>query len=333
MVILENDKLTFRFPEIHEKASCTIKFLRTLRVPDDNRDYPLPAGLGHFLLSHVEDFAAKLPPSWPKRGGVFYPMYQSEAMWIDFGGKHYPFAVKIAAGKINAVTGAVWSNELCRQPQDYVVVPRQHYLDGFSVQKGLIRQFVAMPLGREYSAEEQITGNAQFGGLQIIVYPMKLEFAKKYFPEISESLGRLSMTRAKGSITHLEMGLAPGGLVRQQIYEDDYDYGENVWETSIFSRCFVHLLNSEQYRSITGHQPPTEPLSAIDYTKAGLPWFDYYDSDRKPLMGSKFLSGLFSIGAKQVRKGEHVISDTEVISTANIIKLSSDKRSVADGSW
>ena len=33
----------------------------------------------------------------------------------------------------------------------------------------MIRQFVAMPLGAGYTAEEQITGEAEHGGLQIVV--------------------------------------------------------------------------------------------------------------------------------------------------------------------
>lgn len=67
-------------------------------------------------------------------------------MWLKFSSKfHYPFAVKIAAGKVNAVTGETWSNGLIKRPQDYVVVPNQPWLDGFCVQKGLVRQFVATP--------------------------------------------------------------------------------------------------------------------------------------------------------------------------------------------
>ena len=107
-------------------------------------------------------------------------MYQAEALWINFSsesdsqmGVSYPFAVKIAAGKINAVTGDEWSNGLVKDPQDYLVVPDQPWLDGFCVQKGLIRQFVAMPLGQGYTAEEQLSGAAEHGGIQIIVYPMK----------------------------------------------------------------------------------------------------------------------------------------------------------------
>ena len=42
MIELLNNQLTFRFPEVHKKAACSIDFQRTLRIPDDNREYPPP---------------------------------------------------------------------------------------------------------------------------------------------------------------------------------------------------------------------------------------------------------------------------------------------------
>ena len=39
-------KLRARFPKVHPKAELDITFQRTLRIPDDGKDYPLPAGLG-----------------------------------------------------------------------------------------------------------------------------------------------------------------------------------------------------------------------------------------------------------------------------------------------
>ena len=142
-------------------AELTIEFQQTLRIPDDGTTYPLPAGLGAFPLHSVDDFAGTAPASWLKKGGVMMPMYQSEALWIRFSART-PFAVKIAAGKINAVSGEAWTAELQSEPQNYLVVPEQPWLDGFSVGAGLIRQFVAMPLGAGYSVEEQLTGQAEF---------------------------------------------------------------------------------------------------------------------------------------------------------------------------
>jgi hypothetical protein len=145
-------------------ATLEVQFQRTLRIPDDGKIYPLPAGLGCFPLRHIDDFNGTVPPTWLERGGVLMPMYQSEALWIHFA-TSYPFAIKVAAGKINAVTGETWADGLSRPPQNYLVTPGQPWLDGFVVRKGVIRQFVAMPLGTGYSAEEQITGKAETGGL------------------------------------------------------------------------------------------------------------------------------------------------------------------------
>ena len=42
MIELKSEALMFRFTEVHADARCRIDFQRTLRISDDNRDYPLP---------------------------------------------------------------------------------------------------------------------------------------------------------------------------------------------------------------------------------------------------------------------------------------------------
>ena len=124
MIFLDHDSLAFRFPEVHEAANFTIQFQRTLRIPDDGRDYPLPPGLGAFPLRHLDDYAKRLPESWRERGGVVAPMHQSEALWIKFSSQ-YPFAVKVGTGMICAITGDHWVRPLNCDPQDYMVLPKQ----------------------------------------------------------------------------------------------------------------------------------------------------------------------------------------------------------------
>ena len=179
----------FSFPEVHEHAKCEIRFHRTLRIPDDGKDYPLPAGLGEFPMAHVDDFKDTVPDKWTGRGGVMLPMWQSEAMWLQFVHMHvpghghasWPCAIKVAAGKVSAITGKKWKDGL--RKKDYCVAPGQKWLDGFVVEDGKIKQFVAAPLGSGASAEEQITGKAEFGGIQIEVFPMKLEAFERRFPK------------------------------------------------------------------------------------------------------------------------------------------------------
>ena len=325
MIELDNNKLDVRFPEVHEDARCSDGFQRTLRVPDDNQDYPLPAGLGRFPVLPVDDF--EVPAGWKEHGGVFFPMYQAEAMWISFQAGQYPFAVKIAAGKINAVSGGTWSNTLTGNPQDYVVIPQQPWLDGFSVAKDVIRQFVAAPLGQGLTAEEQLTGDAQWGGLQFIFYPMKAEEYRRLVQERARIMSsrRDFMSQAQSA----SMGLAAGGRIRQEIAEDRY--GLDVWDTSVSSRCFVHILNSQMYQLLTGQVPPTKAVTATQYAEARIPWFDFY-LEGKTLDGSSTLAGLDSMATALLKQGKK-LEDNKPIQIAKTIDLSKRSSLVRDGSF
>jgi hypothetical protein len=328
MIELKNDHLQFSFPEVHADAKFSIDFQRTLRIPDDGTDYSLPPGLGSFPLRHVDDFSAEVPEPWLAHGGVMLPMYQSEALWVNFSRGvvdfAYPFAVKIATGKINAVTGDEWRSGLHAKPQDYVVVPEQPWLDGYCVEKGLVRQFVAMPLGAGYTVEEQITGEAEHGGLQVIAYPMKrvvyerrretwLEKQRLWEARDSETL----MCYSVGSRLS-EMGLAPGGRMRQEIYDDPYSFSD--WDTENASRCFVHIANSMVWQSVTGAHPPHAPPTAAAYVKTGLPWFEYY-SDGDAVEGSAILQGLKSVLHMGKSKGDVPLPENESVSPEKVIEL------------
>ena len=332
MIELRDNKLIVSAPDVHESAACGIHFQRTLRIPDDNREYPLPAGLGPFPVFHVDDFADTVPASWIEHGGVFLPMYQSEAMWINFDTRSdYPFAIKIAAGKINAVTGEAWHNDLSDKPQDYVVLPEQPWLDGFSIGKGLIRQFVAMPLGEGYTAEGQITGKEEHGGLQFAIYPMKADYYEKHVAG-HHVLGDVWDAEIEClSCGETEMGLAPGGVMHQEIYDDPY--GIDAWDTEAMSRCFVHIVNSEAFAGITGCRPPIKPISADQYAMHNIPWFDYYDSEQKALMGSKILAQLDSVAAKKIKDGRPVKEPIVDVAKGAVIQLGKQRSQVRDGSF
>ena len=331
MIELQHNQLVFRFPDVHQDAETTIEFQRTLRIPDDDSDYPLPAGLGPFPLRHVDDFATDVPDGWLKHGGVMLPMYQSEAMWISFSGE-YPFAVKVSTGKINAVSGETWLDGLNRDPQDYIVASEQPWLDGYCVEQGVIRQFVAMPLGSGYSAEEQITGEAEYGGLQIVAYPMKGDAYEELCKPSGLILGRQMMTQGLmcGSA---DMGLAPGGRMQQEIYSDDFDM--DVWDLRSSSRCFVHLANSLAWRAITGDSPPTAPLTSKSYAKAGIPWFDYYAEGQTAVPGSKALSQLKSVLQMGKQKGDVPLPENDSVKPGNVVPLRKGlrKRQVREGTF
>ena len=327
MIEIQNNQLVFSFPEVYPSAVARLDFQRTLRIPDDGKNYPLPPGLGCFPVCHVDDYSNSVAASWLEHGGVMLPMYQAEALWLNFSAEYdmksgvkYPFALVVATGKINAISGKTWNNAIARNPQNYLVIPKQPWLDGYCVEKGVIRQFVAMPLGSGYTAEEQITGKAEHGGLQIMAFHMKREVFLRRFPVRPQSRPRDAIRGlvCESSIAY-SMGLAPGGRMKQKIYEDPYDLSD--WDTANTSRCFVHIANSMVWRQITGVNPPTVPPTAKEYTAAGLPWFDWYDDKAKALDGTSALAKLKGIAEKSAAKKDRPLPENESVDVRNIKRL------------
>jgi hypothetical protein len=300
MIELQGNRLQIHFDDVHPEAQLTIDFQRTLRLPDDGREYPLPAGLGPFPLRHVDD----------------YPR--------NFDGD-YPFALKVAAGKINAVTGEQWRDGLNRDPQDYLVIPEQPWLDGYCVEQGTIRQFVAMPLGQGYSAEEQITGKAEVGGLQITAYPLKREVYERIaVPRTWTGEGMALGGYVSRCFGPPEMGLAPGGRMRQRVYRDRFKLSD--WDQRHRARCFVHIANAAQWRAITGEAPPTKPVTADAYRRAGIPWFDYYADDRQGLEGSGVLGRLKSVAQLGRDRHETPLIENDPILVERVVRLRATRR-------
>ena len=309
-----------------------LSFQRTLRIPDDGNTYPLPPSLGSFPIRRIADVASRVPASWRKHGGVFLPMYQREAMWLSFhADSWHPCAVKIAVGKVNAISGEPWSEKL--SSQDYVVCPDQPWLDGIKAGEGTIRQFVAMPLGMGYTVEGQVTGKEEFGGLQIKVFapkPGRFPDQPPHERRSAFSDGMVMYAPLHGS----ELGLAAGGRMRQKIYPDPHGIG--TWDTENTGRVYVHIVNSMTYREITGEEPPATPVTARMYTDYGYPWFELYDEEKGDLEVSETLKRVKSVKEMDAAKGFEPQQDdgTVEVKKEQVKGLGmKDDASVPDGAW
>lgn len=276
----------------------SITFQRTLRIPDDGQTYPLPPGLGLLPVEQVTDMR-EMPSSWRDHSSVFIPMYQREALWLGFDGMRWkPNAVQIAVGGVNAVSGAPWEEGLSASPQNYIVCPLQPWLDGINAGLGLIRQFVAMPLGSGYTVEGQLTDKEELGGIQIRIYePKPGHFPDQPPPSTPGAIAYRDMAPMPES-----MGLAAGGKIQQKIYPDPH--GLDTWDTTNFSSVVVYIVNSEQYRELTGREPPPTPISPKTYTDCGLPWFDLYDEFLGDIPPGQRLAGVKSIRELAAEQGD-----------------------------
>jgi hypothetical protein len=299
----------------------SLTFQRTLRIPDDGGSYPLPPGLGPFPVYRVRDYADRVPAQWDRENGYFIPMYQREAMWIDFDAAWWkPNAVKVGVGLVNAVSGGGWNSGLNGQPQDYVVVPEQPWLDGIKSGEGTIRQFVAVPLGTGYTVEAQVTGKESDGALRIAVFePRPGRFPDKppkhLNPVRNGDAPTMAMKMESGG-----MGLGAGGSMKQKVYEDRY--GLDTWSQDDPQEIVIYIINSEQFRSITGIEPPDTPVEAATYTSYGFPWFDLYDEHKADLTASKKLKNVKSTGQLDKEKGISKQNDSSfVVPDSQVIKL------------
>lgn len=321
-------------------SGFSLNFQRTLRIPDDGRTYPLPPGLGVFPICRVDEYKESVPGAWVEHGGVFIPMYQREALWISFRYRYWkPNAVKVAVGKVNAVSGKPWNQKLSPDENDYMVCPPQPWLDGINAGNGYINQFVAMPLGMGYTVEAQVTGEEKFGGIQIIVYEPKPGKFPDEPPQPTRVAYRVAPSAAPEMAMHAvgggaEMGLAAGGKMKQKIYPDPH--GLDIWDENNCGRVYVHIVNSMMYREITGQEPPNTPVTAKTYAQYGLPWFDLYDDKLGDIAVPEELKNVKTVKELDNEKGYTSQQDDESIDVPEdkIVKLDIDSdKEIKDGNW
>ena len=235
----------------------------------------------------------------------------------------FPVSIKVAAGKINAVTGERWTRGLNADPQDYMVSPEQPWLDGFAVEKGVIRQFVAMPLGEGFSVEGQMTGREEWGGLQISVTPLKAQAWQRYKREKQNASFGGMVAEAPANFIHPSgigsMGLGAGGRMRQIIYPDPFEIDD--WDVAATERVFVTLVDAKDWKAVTGEAAHNQPPTAQDYARAGLPWFEHYGNDQAALPGRGPLQHVKSVATIFHQKTGTVLPNSEDVTPGPIHKL------------
>jgi hypothetical protein len=264
---------------------CEVVLHRTLRIPDDGGDYPLPPSLGPLpLLSVGEDeFVA--------------PMRRAEAMRLGFDAPFWkPRALKIGTGGIDAISGEDFEpSKLSAKPQDYVVIPDQPWLDGINAGDGFIRQFVAVPLGEGLTVEAQLTGQEKEGGLVLSLFEPKPGKFPDEGPAFEED-------RVEVMACAAPMGLGAGGRMRQEICDDEY--GIRTWEPAPARTVRVDLVDALAFEALTGFEVPGPPVDAETYTRHGLPWCDLLAPTKRDIAAAERLASVRSIADLEGRDEE-----------------------------
>jgi hypothetical protein len=263
-----------------------VELQRTLRIPDDGREYPLPPGLGAFPVFQGRSLPGALP-RWRDENPLIVPMHPREAMWLSFLAPWWkPHALKVAIGRVNAISGASHDpDRLTASPQDYVVIPEQPWLDGINSGHGTMRQFVAVGLGENLTVEEQLCEDA-IGGMDLTLFAPKPGRFPDAPPEVEQASEACDCCAAP-------LGVGAGGRMRQEIYADEH--GIDTWQQPAISHRRIELVDALDFAAMTGFPVPTTPIDAELYTRYGLPWFDLYDPVRRDIAPAPTLGGIASI--------------------------------------
>ncbi|KAF5703550.1 integral membrane protein [Fusarium mundagurra] len=178
----------------------SISFMRSIRVPDNERPAPRPPWLDKFPLVKTDYYAHKLPLSMAEKGGIFIPIYlneERESMRINFKSRNR-YAIKIFVGNVNAISGEpqILDAETVRRRrellaqgksiQDFVVTPYQPWLDTMATEPGNFRPFVAMPSRSGQSAvKAQMTEQEATTCLRFEITRLEIPREEERFIEIT----------------------------------------------------------------------------------------------------------------------------------------------------
>ena len=258
------------------------------------------------------------------------PIYQREAMWLSFNASE-PTALHVGVGKVCAVSGLPWIEHLVKDPQNYVALPRQPWLDGINAGDGFIRQFVAVPLGSGATVEGQVTGEETHGGVQLRAVGLTEQALAAWHAAQAARTAYCADAMSDGGplpAPSASMGLGAGGRMRQEGYADDRQLAD--YDESGARRLFVHLCSAAQWTAITGEVPPPTPVDRDAYVEAGLPWFDYYDADARDLAAAQELTNVKSVGDVL---GHHEKPFVPVDPTSVVTLKGAPGTVVTDGDW
>jgi hypothetical protein len=255
MIELKDNIIWFCFPEIHLDAKIGVVFNRTFRIPNDGKTYPLPYEFGRLPINQID-----ISKKQTKHKSIILPMWQSEAMRIQLISNYshlhryiYPFAVRVSIGESELI-GKPWSKTL--DENNCFITPEQPWTYGYKTENGVLQQFTAGPLEINATAEE-IADEVGSEKIQFEVFPMRRDKFERRFPA-----GRYPEEK------YLE-DRYPKRLFTKHVYD------EKCWATEN-DGCFIYMLNSIMWRTITKQQMPTMPFTASDYEQMKCPWYERY---------------------------------------------------------
>jgi len=189
-------------PYVELGGMARVVLRKCARVPTDGLSHPLPSKGPHFPIFDVSEFTSEadnttsLLPAGLADGTALIPMYQKEALWMDFNVRE-PVALKCVCNGNNVLTGQtdvpllmkikkshIWPPNA---QQNYMILPQQRWLGNRNAGEGQMAQFVPAPLDDASAADAQMSGAAS-NAIKISAFPLLKQDATVFFtPKLGAS--------------------------------------------------------------------------------------------------------------------------------------------------
>jgi hypothetical protein len=270
---------------------------RSLRAPESGRDSDIPWNIYEkFPMEMVDTHAERVPAQWMGRNGVMVPMTRGEALMINFTDftPHYPCALKLSVGNINARTGKISHTGLESHPQNYFVLPDLKVLHSHLAAQNLVLQFKApghawapdkegnsselhfeiFPLLPALYVEEAITARlpTELSEIMNTIVGLEEPDSERYYRLHPEH----AIDCAPEHTLTLSVGIVDAADISLGFYisEDPRPLSHYLTDGT---RCFsIHMCNSKSWRAFTGSTPPPSPVTEALYKERRVPWYEEY---------------------------------------------------------
>lgn len=319
---------------MHSREAMWIAFERTGHAP-----YAVKVGVGKVnavngspwtdaLNGESQDYLVVPPQKWID-GIVDAGGNVKQFIAVRRGGGHSVEAQVTGEEKHNGLQLAVYPGKPERFPK-----PKPRNWHGNRMRSRTLSKGVPISTDYSYGAdacvETTLDGGSEYETLGLDVK------VTRGMDSYSESVQHLHHTRARKRVNSeaATLGMGAGGSIKQNITPDKH--GVDAWDQSNPDRLFVHLVNAEMWKQITGEYPPATPIDRGMYNRFNIPWFDIYDDHLGTVQATTTLVKVKTTTEIDIQNTGLAQESTKPLHVGHVTSYKSGgyaKDAVRDGNW
>ncbi|KAF7929818.1 uncharacterized protein EAE97_009415 [Botrytis byssoidea] len=243
-----------------EGDTLDISFRRTILDPESGNRLKVPPDFGPLPIYPVDSYKDKFDRSISTKDGLFIPVYQREAMWINFESNGF-FAVKVIVDGVNAVSGELSTESLSKDLRRIALLYK----------KSSIQEYILAGT----------LGSKMFGRFEIV--PLELDSIKRIQITVQTLSGKVihinvSLETVVNTLIHKIHGITGIPCDEQRIVFAGHQLQRHHYSTSY---GVVAMINAPASEIVLGMKPPSCPISTAVRKEYHCPLLSVHNDDEE----------------------------------------------------